>query len=1138
MSFKFIRHIISVIISVAMVLQPLGYAHAQDAPGNLAPDHVFAKEHFTPEAEAFSRSVLSDIEFFSFAVYAYKQVVTEGMDMNKVLGSLEDIPYWKTSKLRAYLVKDFLDLKGDVLVVRFRSGNIIRVIPVSSHAIRKDGAIEDGIVPRFHVAGDKYTIQYIPADNDKGTSVQETTPGGVSEIYMRIWEKALPYYEKARPADVTHVSWMMREACRIARAEGLDERILLPIVILHDVGYAACMSEEHARAFESDVKIKHMKEGARIARSILAEVGYDPALTEKIVRYVSVHDNWKIGDNSPFRECVEMAVFQDLDFTWMATREGFESARTQIFHKSPEEMYQLIANDEKHENRPFAIDATKALYETLIRERKSELEKVNSTGKMMIGYGPMVSYEALKIAPDLAGVYITTEKRATNGHEVIDIVCQARQGASKRSIETAEMINQVLQLMNMQLEGASTKPQTASQRYISQHLRELKYRLGDRKIAVEAAYDLKANSARYDEKLVFNDHFLSIIYEMWYSHRIEITPEKWKEEVGALWMLAERLFHELDHDPDEVEQVLKDGLFYRAVLSEYGFVRNAIAMDAAMPFSDSEGGRKTPFGELFHSNGYFHLIHRIAAMKDVGEIKSEIRRSLAATFRYNSSKDVLGLSDERIRAVQDMLAAHGIRDDVFGERIFNSDFSGFFGDHALFSGAEPYFDPYVEKERKMYVSGMWNNNIVKIKERLLAVSRMIGAEEGTARWIENRLGIESMKGKDSVRKKLYPVIQWASHVVYAQNYERRSGKLFGDIYYEGLNLMTLPIFPLDMNGEIDWELLKWAHEDPPTFADRERGPPRVGVPSREYFRAKKVSLYEYAMTHDIQPQEPLMTTSTVHTEGQIKGPIQLSLFEDLPAVDPGTSETPASKPLTAGTTAKNAGKAGEKDTMEQLTLFDFGLGSEDPPGAVADDEYPVMKNDARTIRGNIKDMHEMVMGIDITPTLDKVTHILIESDIPAQSQQEILTFLNRRSRNGLVSEKIYFMDAASINKYIADNGCTKEDTVVLLSDDLEKGDVAGDVNMLVVRKEGLSDFVNIEGLLGAARCVLNKDWDSFRKIYSALTGSECPDIEPEWLADPVEFAKHLIINLPPVSVINVDEQKKLNGMLREALVAA
>jgi hypothetical protein len=833
-----------------------------------------------------------------------------------------------------------------------------------------------------------------------------------------------------------------------------------------------------------------------------------------------------------------MAVFQDLDFTWMATREGFEFARTQILHKSPEEMVLFIANDEKHEKRPFAVDATKALYGSLIRERKRELEKVGNTGQAMIGYGPMVSYEALKIAPDISGIYITTEKKNVNGQDLTDIVCRAKQGAPKRSVEMAEMINQVLQLMNIQLEGAAQNTHTSIQGYISQHLREIKCRLSDRKIAVEAAYDLKANSARYDEKLVFNDRFLSILYEMWYSHRIEVTPEKWKEEVGALWMLAERLFHELDHDPDEVEQVLKDEMFYRAVLSEYGFVRNAIAMDAAMPFAGSEGGRKTPFGELFHSNEYFHMIHRISKLKDRNEIRNEIRRSLSATFRYNSSRDVLGLPEDKIKAVQAMLTGHGIRDDVFGERIFNSDFSVFFRDHALFSGAEPYFDPYIEKERKMYVSDMWNNNIVKIKARLLTVSRMIGAEEETARWIENRLGIKSITGKDSVRKKLYPVIQWASHVACAQNYEKRAGKLFGNIYHEGLNLMTLPIFPLDKNGEIDWELFKWAYEAPPTFADRERGPPRTGVPSREYFRAKKVSLYEYIVTHDIQLQEPPMTTSTTYTGERAERPIQLSLFEDLPAVVSGTSAKPAPKPLMAATTANKAGKAGGGDTAEQLTLFDFGLGDEDPSADRAEGEYPVTQNDARAVRENIKGIHEMVMGIDIAPTLDKVTHILIESDIPAHSQQEILTLLNRRSRGGLVSEKIYFMDAVSINKYIVDNGCTQENTVVLLADDLKTGDMAGNVNMLVVRKDGLSDFVNIEGLLGAARCVLNKDWDSFREIYSALTGSECPEIRPEWLADPVELAKHLIISLPSVNVINVDEQKKLNVMLRDALVAA
>lgn len=1133
MTVKIIRSLAAITVAIAMVFQPLSYSNAKEVPSDLAPDNVFAEAHSTPGSDAFSRSVLSDMEFFSFAIFVYQQIIAEGKDISALFEGLGGIPYWQTSRIKSYLAKDFIEVGGDILIIKFRNGNAVRVFPTMAHTMRDDGAIEDGVVPRFRVIGDRYTIQYITAANAGRTPLTDVSPEGVDEIYLRIWEKALPYYEKARPADVMHVSWMMKEASRIARVAGLDANILLPIIILHDVGYAACMSDEHARAFEADVKKKHMQEGAKIARVILDELGYDKAAAERVVRYVSVHDNWKFGDNSPFRECVEMGVFQDLDFTWMATREGFESARTQILGMNPRQMFDFIVNDDKHDMRPFATRQTRALYEELINERRRELDEPSGAAQAMIGYGPMVSYDALKIAPDIKGVYITAEQSTGNSQDVIAIVCRAKPDSTQRAKDMAEMINQVLLVMNMELDGTVVRPKTAVQTYIAQHLRQMKWRLADRKIAVETAYDLKANSARYGDKLVFNDSFLGILYKMWHSHRVEVTPEKMREEMGALWMLAERLFHELDHDADEVEQVFKDRMFYRAVISEHALVRGAVAMDAAMPVEYDGLGKKAPFGKAFHSDEYFSLIRRIASITDAEEIRLEIKRAISEMFRHNSSKEILGLSDEKIRAASAMLAAHGINDDLFGERIFNRDFGRFFMERSLFSVSAPYFDAYVERNRQEYVHRMWNDNVDGIKQRLLALSRAVGTEEETARWIENRLALRNITGKDSVRKKLYPVMVWASHVVNPQNYEKRSGRLFGDIYYEGLNLMTIPIFPLDKDGEIDWGLLYWAYQDAPSFACRERGPPNTGLPTHEYFRAKKISIYEYLITHDMTA---LSSAKRPGADRENDMPRQLSLFDELPAVT-DTAPAPDQNATTAGTTDDGSGTTERREEHEP-TLFDFGPGAEDTDPSGNAIEYPVTEIDAASAADGIKHVHGLTMAINVAPTLDKVTHILVESSIPAHSQQDILAYLNKRSRNDLASEKIYFLEADAIATYIADNHCTRENTVVLLSDGSKLGEAVAGVNALVVKKDGATDFVNIDGLLGAARCVLNRDWDSFRDIYSALTGTECPEIKPEWMADPAELAKHLIISLPPVRIMNVNDQQKLNGMLKEALVAA
>jgi len=60
----------------------------------------------------------------------------------------------------------------------------------------------------------------------------------MEEQYLKVWELAKPFYEKGRSYDIPHIAWMMKEAETIAESEMLDKRILLPIVILHDVGYS------------------------------------------------------------------------------------------------------------------------------------------------------------------------------------------------------------------------------------------------------------------------------------------------------------------------------------------------------------------------------------------------------------------------------------------------------------------------------------------------------------------------------------------------------------------------------------------------------------------------------------------------------------------------------------------------------------------------------------------------------------------------------------------------------------------------------------------------------------------------------------------------------------------------------------
>ena len=117
----------------------------------------------------------------------------------------------------------------------------------------------------------------------------------MNQIYEDIWKLAKSYYEKGRPMDIDHIEWMMKDAFLVCQKENLDDSLLLPLVILHDVGYAEVPKDN---PFKLNLRKAHMEAGAKIARHILEKLNYPKDKIKKIEYYVSVHDNWALGDNS------------------------------------------------------------------------------------------------------------------------------------------------------------------------------------------------------------------------------------------------------------------------------------------------------------------------------------------------------------------------------------------------------------------------------------------------------------------------------------------------------------------------------------------------------------------------------------------------------------------------------------------------------------------------------------------------------------------------------------------------------------------------------------------------------------------------------------------------------------------------
>lgn len=191
----------------------------------------------------------------------------------------------------------------------------------------------------------------------------------MKKIYLSMWRLAKPFYLKGRPMDVEHVKWMMKEAEAVAKKESLDESILLPLVILHDVGYA---NVPKGNPFNLDMRRAHMAEGKKIAEKMFAKLKYPQSKAALVAHYVSVHDSWVLGDNEIYNKDKLLGAFSDLDFIWMATEKGFQAMK-KVLRKDDKEMLGCLEKDEKPRLRPFATKTTKDLFKQCLDARKKEI---------------------------------------------------------------------------------------------------------------------------------------------------------------------------------------------------------------------------------------------------------------------------------------------------------------------------------------------------------------------------------------------------------------------------------------------------------------------------------------------------------------------------------------------------------------------------------------------------------------------------------------------------------------------------------------------------------------------------------------------------------------------------------------------
>jgi len=118
----------------------------------------------------------------------------------------------------------------------------------------------------------------------------------IKPTYQKIFEKAKPFLHTRK--NLIHTRIALQYALKLLKQEKGDPKVVIPAVLLHDVGWKAIPEKLHLTAFgpnPSNPKLArvHELEGAKIAKGILEKLHYHPVKTIEICRIIRGHDSRK-----------------------------------------------------------------------------------------------------------------------------------------------------------------------------------------------------------------------------------------------------------------------------------------------------------------------------------------------------------------------------------------------------------------------------------------------------------------------------------------------------------------------------------------------------------------------------------------------------------------------------------------------------------------------------------------------------------------------------------------------------------------------------------------------------------------------------------------------------------------------------
>ena len=195
--------------------------------------------------------------------------------------------------------------------------------------------------------------------------------------YNEIYKMAAPYLDTRR--NDIHVSLSYEFARRLlAHYPAADEEVVLPAIVLHDVGWKMVPEDKQLNAFGPNARDKktqriHETEGVTIAGRILSDLNYDRDKIPEILSIIDGHDTRKQALS------LNDQLVKDADKLWRFTPAGVDIDHDRFGiprHRYMEWLVTMI------DDWFFTPEARKMAHEALAEAKRSSGSKENSNAQV------------------------------------------------------------------------------------------------------------------------------------------------------------------------------------------------------------------------------------------------------------------------------------------------------------------------------------------------------------------------------------------------------------------------------------------------------------------------------------------------------------------------------------------------------------------------------------------------------------------------------------------------------------------------------------------------------------------------------------------------------------------------------------